>query len=99
MRAAKVDGNQADIVKALRDIGVSVKITSELKGFVDLVCGYRGTTTLIEVKDGSLPPSARKLTADEQKFHDAWAGQVAIANTPEEAQLIVIEHAKKMGVL
>ncbi len=94
-----MDSNQPAVVKALRDIGVSVKVVSETKGFCDIIAGYRGVNVLLEIKDGSLPPSARKLTADEQAFHDTWAGQIAIVTSPEDAQLAVIEHAKIRGVL
>jgi len=40
----------------------------------------------MELKDGSKPPSARKLTEDEQKFFDEWTGgMLAIVNSIEEA--------------
>lgn len=69
--AAKVDGNQRDIVKALRRAGVRVRITSSLgSGFADLVC-YRpatGLLRLLELKDGDKSPSARKLTESEETF-------------------------------
>ena len=42
-RAAKVDANQPATVKALRDAGMTVAVTSSLgKGFPDLVVGFRG---------------------------------------------------------
>lgn len=72
MRAAKVDRNQGTIVAALRRVGCRVAITSRLgAGFPDLVVesadGRR--IALAELKDGTLPPSARKMTADEGRFH------------------------------
>lgn len=98
-RAARTDANQSDAVKALRDAGISVKVVSETKKFCDLVCGFRGANILIELKDGKLPPSERKLTGPEQEFHDTWGGQIDVATSPEEAVMIVLTHAKKMGVL
>jgi hypothetical protein len=75
MRAAKVDRNQAEIVAALRKAGAKVYISSSFgQGFPDLIVGYQGRFVLLEVKDGSKPPSARKLTADQQKFHAEWTG-------------------------
>lgn len=75
MRAAKVDANQAEIVAALRKAGCKVYVASSFgQGFPDLVCGYRGRFVLLEVKDGSKPPSARKLTPDQVKFHAEWTG-------------------------
>ena len=87
---ARTDANQNEIVQALRDVGASVAITSALgKGFVDLVAGYRGVNYLIEIKDGSKPPSARRLTPDEQEFFDTWRGAVFVANNVDEALEII----------
>ena len=85
-RAARIDANQPAIVKALRAIGCSVDITSHVgNGFPDLTVGYRKRTTLLEVKDGSKPPSDRELTPDQVKWHIAWRGQVAVVTSVEEA--------------
>lgn len=86
-RAAKVDANQAEIVKALRDAGYSVAITSQLGGgFPDLVVGIvrkdgHLSNVLLEVKDGSKPPSQQKLTDDELAFSDNWHGAVITVNS------------------
>lgn len=61
------------------------------KGFPDIVIGYKKKNYLIEIKDGDKPPSARKLTADESKFHSTWNGQVAtIKNEDELLQILGI---------
>jgi hypothetical protein len=70
-RAARRDDNEQEIVKALRKAGAYVSFIDEP---CDLVVGYQGRTVLLEVKDGAKPPSARKLTEREQKFHDEWPG-------------------------
>ena len=78
-RAAKVDANQSSIVSAFRTMGATVALThSAGEGFPDLVVGYRGVNLLVEVKDGSLPPSARKLTGPQVKFHNDWRGQICV---------------------
>lgn len=85
-RAAKIDANQREVVKALRAIGCTVAITSSLgDGFPDLVVGYRGRNYLIEVKDGNKPPSRRKLTKDEKQFSESWKGQYAVVESIDEA--------------
>lgn len=85
-RAAKVDENQSEIVKALRKLGASVADTSRMgQGFPDLVCGFRGNNYLIEVKNEKQPPSKRKLTDDEKRFHDGWCGSVHVVETVEQA--------------
>lgn len=89
-RAAKVDRNQAEIVKALRQAGATVAPSHTMgQGFPDLVVGYRGRTYLIEVKDGLLPPSARALNDLQECWHGQWRGQVAIANNVTEALAVI----------
>lgn len=66
-RAAKVDSNQSEIVAALRKLGAAVIITSQLKNAFDLLVLFQSRIYIVEVKDGSLPPSARKLTDGEMK--------------------------------
>jgi len=84
--AAKSDDNQKAVVKALRQAGCTVAVTSRAgDGFPDLVVGRSGVNLLLEVKDGNKPPSARKLTPDQEQFHGTWSGQVAIVYTPDDA--------------
>ena len=88
----RVDANHAAIVKALRAVGCSVQsLHSVGKGCPDLLVGYgfgshrEGRNLLLEVKDGDKSPSARKLTADEQRWHDEWRGQVCVVTSVDEA--------------
>lgn len=83
---AKIDLNQPDIVKALRDIPhVSVHSTAALgKGFPDLCVGYRGKTYLFEIKNPALVPSKQRLTPDETTWHSDWFGHVAIVTTADQ---------------
>jgi hypothetical protein len=74
MRACRIDANQNEIVSALRKAGASVLITSQLKNCFDCLVGYNGVNYIVEIKDGSLTPSKRKLTEGEQKFADNWKG-------------------------
>lgn len=80
------DRNQGALVESLRQIpGVTVAITSGVGGgFPDLVVGYRNRNFAFEIKDPAKPPSARKLTEQEESFHSAWTGQVGIALTVDE---------------
>jgi Holliday junction resolvase len=84
-RAAKTDANQQQVVKDLRKLGFSVAVTSSLgKGFPDLVLGKANKNYLVELKDGNKPPSARKLTPDEEVFIDGWRGKVIVAISTED---------------
>lgn len=85
-RAAKTDANQSEIVAALRKIGASVQPLHAVgQGCADILVGWRGMNTLLEIKDSAKPPSARKLTPDQVKWHEEWRGQVAVVSTIEEA--------------
>ena len=74
-RAAKVDRNHGDVVQALRSAGCSVQSLATVgRGCPDLLVGYAGMWLLFEVKDGSKPPSARKLTPDQEEWIKASRG-------------------------
>jgi len=67
---SKTDNNQTRIVKALRAAGCFVQsLASVGKGTPDILVGCDGRWYVMEVKDGSKPPSGRKLTDDEIKWH------------------------------
>jgi len=85
-RAARVDDNQAEIVAALRAAGCTVQSLAAVgKGCPDAAVGFRGRNLLLEIKDGAKPPSKRKLTPDEERWHAAWRGQVAVVESVDEA--------------
>ena len=84
-RAARRDDNEKEIIAAMRAEGAYVKQIND-EGLFDLLVSHRGETLLVEVKDGAKPPSARRLTPAEQKFHDEWPGDnLYIVNSVEEA--------------
>lgn len=90
--AARVDDNHGEIVEALRDIGCSVLSLAQLgKGCPDLlVARHNCGNLLLEVKDGRKPPSARRLTNDELKFHGSWQGPLAVVDSVESAIRAVV---------
>lgn len=95
MKIARVDDNQKQIVKYLREKNVIVSITSaQGKGFPDLVCGYKGKNILLELKDGNKPLSAQVLTPEQRLFHAMWKGQIAVVNTPEAAWAVIENYTK-----
>ena len=84
-RAARRDDNEKDIIKAMRACGAFVKAIND-EGTFDLLVWYNGHTLLLEVKDGTKPPSARRLTDAEAKFHGEWPGSnLYIVNSVQEA--------------
>jgi hypothetical protein len=67
-RAARVDGNHKEVMGHFRSLGFMVHDISQLKNCADLVVSGYGRTLYVEVKDGSKPPSARRLTGGELLF-------------------------------
>ncbi|KAA0089337.1 hypothetical protein CIW54_07680 [Paraburkholderia sp. T12-10] len=93
-RAAKVDGNQSDIVAALRKVGASVTpIHTVGNGCPDLAVGFRGRTVLFEVKDPKQPPNKRRLTDDEAIWFGTWKGEAHVVETAEQAIAILTREA------
>lgn len=91
MRAAKVDRNQSEIVSALRRVGASVEPLHAVgKGVPDLLVGFRGKNFLLEVKDEQKPPSARKLTPDQVRWHESWRGQKDVVKNVDEALAVIL---------
>lgn len=74
--ARRTDANLTPIVKAYRKLGCSVWVSN--LGPVDLVVGYGGISELVEVKDGSKPPSARRLTKAQVEFRKHWTGGIRL---------------------
>jgi len=85
--AARVDANQAEIVKALRDAGAYVWIIGLP---VDLLVGYNSHTFLVEIKDGP----KKRLTKLQQDFFENWAGGTLARIDGPEAALRMIGVAK-----
>ena len=96
-RAARQDGNHQAVVQALLEHDCSVANTHQIGGgFPDIAVGFQTRsgecrTILIEIKDGSLPASRRRLTPDEAKWHSAWKGGVYTVHSPRQAVEIVFD--------
>lgn len=86
-RAAKVDQNQPEIVKALRDVGAKVHhLHREGGGCPDLLVttGIK-RTFLLEVK---MP--GETVNKQQAEFIQAWPGEIHIVRTIEEAIAAVV---------
>lgn len=91
-RAAKIDSNQPDIIKALRQVGARVQpIHTVGKGCPDLLVAYRDRWHVLELKDGAKVPSKQTLTEDEERWHDEFGQQapVHVCNSVESALKVI----------
>lgn len=69
-RACKIDANHGEIVGILRGLGAYVIDCAHVgDGFPDILVGWLGKWTLVEIKDGAKRPSARKLTTHQIPLH------------------------------
>jgi len=85
-KQARVDDNQAEIVRALEDVGASVLHLHQLgRGAPDLLVGFRGLNYCMEIKDGNKAESRRRLTDDELLWHTAWRGSVYVVESVDDA--------------
>lgn len=85
-RNARTDSNQQEIVRVLRQYGCSVQPIHQVgQGVPDLLVGWQGQNYRSELKDGNKPPSKRRLTPDEKRWHLEWRGQVAIVTSIDDA--------------
>lgn len=90
MRAKRVDDNQKEIVRQLRQLGISVRHLHTIgQGCPDLLLGYRRMNFLIELKDYKKKKSQKKLTGDEEEFFKTWRGQVNKCETLEDIMKVV----------
>ena len=90
--AAKVDANQQTVVDALRRVGCTVEITSQIgNGFPDLLVytPFLCRNLLLEVKDGNKPASKRKLTPGQRRWHRDWPADVYVVKDVDEALRVV----------
>lgn len=86
--AFRKDANHNPIAKTFAQVGAGVYDAANDNAPYDLIVFWRGQTLFVEIKDGSKPPSARKLTAKAVEFHDICTrhgGKVCIVKSVDEA--------------
>lgn len=82
-RRHRIDGNQAEIVAALRQVGALVLPLSDLGGDVaDLLVSYHGRLRLLEVKT-----MATAVTEGQRRWLAAWGGLI-VRDTTEALRVV-----------
>jgi Domain of unknown function (DUF3883) len=88
-RAKRVDSNQEEITAALRKAGWKVKVVSDCSKLgYDLMVIKDGKLRLVEIKDGSKPPSARALTSNEVDAKEDYPDHWVCVSSIDEALLL-----------
>ena len=73
-RIKRIDSNQSDIVKKLKQIGVSVALDHD-----DILCGYRGKTYWFELKESEAASKVKSKTVKAQhELAETWRGHYKI---------------------
>ena len=67
MKFERADSNAAELDAVARGVGAVVEVLPREVG-CDRIIAFRGTLYLVEYKDGSKPPSRRRLTANEARL-------------------------------
>lgn len=92
--ARRIDDNHRTIVNALRALGASVEVHSGSAGAPDLVVGYRGVTTLAEVKPVTGVTRRRELRETQVYWQAAWRGRKPVVlRTLDDVQALLVELA------
>ena len=88
-RAAKIDANQSEIVKALRSIpGCSVEVSHD-----DILVGYKALTRWYEIKDPGCVSKRTELILEsgkkksQKKLEKEWTGHYKIVSSIQEILL------------
>lgn len=85
--AARVDGNQAAIVAALRNKGASVYL---IKLPVDLLVGFGGKTALVEIKNPASRYGRAGANANQASWLASWqGGTAAVVDSVEAAERLL----------
>ena len=96
----RTDANHAAIRARFRELCPVVIDCSQIgMGFADLlVVTQDNELILVEVKDGSKPPSARRLTEMQKKVAARLCGHFAVVKSKHDAQAVSMGFKMNSGV-
>lgn len=85
---ARLDATHKEIVAEFIRLGCKVQSLATIgNGCPDLVVavpGHDPNCIMVEVKDGSKPPSKRGLTEDQIRWHANWSGRIWTIESVEQ---------------
>ena len=95
-RDCRPDANHKEISNTFVRLGWSVLDIHQIPNSADILVGKWNHSIVIEIKDGSKPPSKRKLTPGEIRFRDRWRGDYRIVTCQQDVLDIDQEYKNKI---
>lgn len=87
MAPKRVDSNQAELMAEARRLGAEVQSIAPIgHGCPDLLGAQNGHWFMVEIKDGSKPPSKRKLNERQVEWHKRFNAPVWIWESVEDVR-------------
>ncbi len=88
------DRNHAEVMDVFRSLCPVVEDHSQGDhGYDLLILNARGVAWVVEIKDGSLPPSRRALTPNEKAARIRWGRRFRVVTSIDEAIALTREVA------
>ncbi len=85
---SRKDANHNLIANLFRSLGWTVHDVHQIPNFADIIISRNRYTALVEIKDGSKPPSERRLTPGEHEFATNWSGDYLVVECEEDVFLV-----------
>lgn len=83
----RVDANQTELVNEAERLGAQAQRISDIGGGCpDLLITFKGQWHVVEVKDGSKPPSRRRLSSKQIEWHERFNAPVWIWESVEDVR-------------
>lgn len=100
MSPRRVDANQVCIVQTIKSLGGGwIETSADPRAGCDGILLYKGRAYPVEIKNGAMPPSKRKLTPNEQETQKkcAWRGVPYLILTSVDETIEVLKGLTKGG--
>ena len=83
----RVDANQTELIHEAERLGAQVQRISDIgQGCPDLLGAKDGLWFVVEIKDGSKPPSKRRLNKKQVEWHNRFPAPVWIWESKDDVR-------------
>jgi len=95
---AKKDANHNQVQGMFSAFGFRTLDVSSMKCGFDFIAWKKGRVFIVEVKDGSKPPSATKLTDKEIEAEKKYSGEYYVIFSSEQAKRLIERKYEKESI-